>query len=37
MFRMLAIKYANKLVKNKKQASYMLQEKKQENAELPLH
>lgn len=36
MFRMLVIKYANKLVKTKKQASYMLQDKKQDNAQLPL-
>lgn len=35
MFRMLVTRYANKLVKAKKQASYMVQEKKVE-AELPL-
>jgi hypothetical protein len=28
MFRMLVTRYASKLVKQKKQASYMLQEKK---------
>jgi hypothetical protein len=37
MFRLLVTRYANKLVKQKKQASYMLQEKKQEQGEeLPL-
>lgn len=37
MFRLLVTRYANKLVKPKKQASYMLQEKKQGNEqELPL-
>lgn len=37
MFRLLVTRYANKLVKPKKQASYMLQEKKQEQGEqLPL-
>jgi hypothetical protein len=37
MFRLLVTRYANKLVKPKKQASYMLQEKKQDNEqELPL-
>lgn len=34
---MLVTRYANKLVKQKKQASYMLQEKKAETEELPLH
>jgi hypothetical protein len=36
MFRMLVNRYAHKLVKTKKQASYMLQEKKTEQEELPL-
>ena len=36
MFRMLVTRYAAKLVKTKKQASYMLQEKKTEVEELPL-
>lgn len=35
MFRMLVIRYANKLVKTKKQASYVTQEKKAEET-LPL-
>jgi hypothetical protein len=35
MYRMLVLRYANKLVKTKKQASYMLQEKKV-TQELPL-
>lgn len=36
MFRLLVTRYATKLVKPKKQASYMTQEKKQEAEELPL-
>jgi len=37
MFRLLVTRYASKLVKPKKQASYMLQEKNQGNEqELPL-
>jgi hypothetical protein len=37
MFRLLVTRYATKLVKPKKQASYMLQDKKVEQAEeLPL-
>ncbi len=37
MFRLLVTRYASKLVKQKKQASYMLQDKKQEQVqELPL-
>ncbi len=34
---MLVMRYAPKLVKAKKQASYMLQDKKQEETHLPLH
>lgn len=37
MYRLLVTRYANKLYKPKKQASYMLQEKKVEKDELPLH
>ena len=36
MFRMLVTRYASKLVKPKKQASYMVQEKKVDNEVLPL-
>ena len=37
MFRMLVSRYAPKLAKVKKQASYMVQKEKAEVAELPLN